>query len=113
MRSKLILAFRVEQPVSTVVIGLRNQYFRRPAQIPVVGRGRVNKFLDGIDTVFLQHHHEHLGVHERASVEEFHFGKVERMERDCRLFCAGELPARREPKQLCCFGLLFRVLLRP
>ncbi len=42
------------------------------AQIAVVRRGGVHERLRGGDAMLLQHHHEHLGVHDRAGVKQFH-----------------------------------------
>ena len=46
--------------------------FRSPKVIAVVGQARVNKLLGRVDAMFFQHHHEHLGIHDRAGVEQFH-----------------------------------------
>ena len=47
---------------------------RGAAQIAVVRRGGANERLRGGDAMFLQHHHEHLGVDDRAGVKQFHAG---------------------------------------
>ena len=55
--------------MSARIISFGHEDFTRAAQIVVVGRGRVNEGLRGSDAVLLQHHHEHVGIHERAGVK--------------------------------------------
>ena len=47
-------------------IRFRHEDLRGTAQIAVVRRGGVHERLRGGDAMFLQHHHEHLGVDDRA-----------------------------------------------
>ncbi len=70
--SKLVLALGVEDLVGAIIIGLRHEDLGGAAQITVVRRGRVHGRLRGGDAVFLQPHHEHLVVHDRAGVKQFH-----------------------------------------
>ncbi len=51
------------------IIGLGHEDFAGTAQIAVVRRGGVNEGLRGDDAVLLEHHHEHVGIHERAGVK--------------------------------------------
>ena len=39
-------------------------------------RGGVHERLRGSDAMFLQHHHEHQGVDDRARVKQFHAGNL-------------------------------------
>lgn len=70
--SKLVLALGVEELVGAVVIGFRHEDVGGAAQIAVVRRGGVHERLRGGDAMFVQHHHEHLGVDDRAGVKQFH-----------------------------------------
>lgn len=58
--------------MGTIVIGFRHKHFCGAAQVAIVGRGWISKFLRGIDAMLFQHYHKHLGVHNRTGVEEFH-----------------------------------------
>lgn len=71
-RSQFIFAFGVEQLVGTVVIRLRHVHLRRTIQVSGVNRDGINELLRGGGAVFFEHHHEHLGVDDRAGVEKFH-----------------------------------------
>jgi len=74
--SKLVLALGVEELVGAGEIGFRHEDLRGAAQIAVVRRGGVCERLRGGDAMFLQHHHEHLGVDDRAGVKQFHAGNL-------------------------------------
>ena len=50
-------------------IGLRHEDLAGTAQIAIVRCGRINKGLRGGDAVFLEHHHEHVSIHEWAGVK--------------------------------------------
>ena len=58
--------------MSTGEIGLRHEDLAGAAQITIVQRGRVNKRLRGGNTMFFEHHYEHVGIHERAGVKQLH-----------------------------------------
>jgi hypothetical protein len=73
---QLIFAFGVEELMGAVVIGFGHEDLGQAIQVAVVGQARVREFLSGADAVFLEHDHEHLGVHEGASVEKLHAGKL-------------------------------------
>ena len=62
--------------MGAVVIGFRHEDLGGAAQIAVVRRGGVHERLCGSDAMFLQHHHEHLGVDDRAGVKQFHAGNL-------------------------------------
>ena len=70
--SKLVLAFGVEELVGAVVISFGHEDPGGAAQIAVIRRGGVRERLRGGDAMLFQHHHEHLGVHDRAGVKQFH-----------------------------------------
>jgi hypothetical protein len=56
-------------------IHLPNVYLaatQKQPSIAVVRRGGVHERLRGGDAMFLQHHHERLGVDDRAGVKQFH-----------------------------------------
>jgi len=74
--SKLVLALGVEKLVGAVVIGFRHEDPGGAAQIAVVRRGGIHERLRGGDAMFLQHHHEHLGIDDRAGVKQFHPDKL-------------------------------------
>ena len=74
--SKLVLALGVEKLEGAVVIGFWHEDLGGTAQIAVVRRGGVHERLRGGDAMFLQHHHKHLGVHDRAGVKQFHAGNL-------------------------------------
>jgi len=74
--SKLVLALGVEELVGAVVIGFRHGDLGGAAQIAVVRRCGIHERLRGGDVMFLQHHHEHLGVDDRAGVKQFHAGNL-------------------------------------
>jgi hypothetical protein len=74
--SKLVLALGIEELVGAVVVGFRHEDLGGAAQIAVVRRGGVHKRLRGGNAMFLQHHHEHLGVNHRAGVKQFHAGNL-------------------------------------
>lgn len=69
---QFVLAFGVEELVGAGVIRFRHEDLRGTAQIAVVRRGGIHELLRGGDAMFLQHHHEHLGVDDRAGVKQFH-----------------------------------------
>jgi hypothetical protein len=73
---QLIFALGVEELMGAVVIGFGHKNFGRAIQVAVVGRGGIDEFLRGDDAVFLEHDHEHLGVHDGAGVEKLHAGKL-------------------------------------
>jgi len=56
----------------TVIIPFRHKHLGRAAQIAIVRGGWINEFLRGADTVFLEHHYQHLRVHDRTGVKQFH-----------------------------------------
>jgi len=70
--SQFIFALGVEQLVGAVVIRGRHEDAGGPVQIAIVRRGGIHEFLRGGYAVFFQHHHEHLGVHDRTGVKQFH-----------------------------------------
>ena len=70
--SKLVFAFGVEKLVGAVVIGFRHEDLGGAVQVAVVRRGGIHERLRGGDAVLFEHHHEHLGVDDRAGVEQFH-----------------------------------------
>ncbi len=73
---KFVLALGVKKLVSAVEIGFRHEDLRGTAQIAVVRRGGIHERLRGGDAMLLQHHHEHLGVRDRAGVKQFHVGNL-------------------------------------
>ena len=73
---QLTLALGVKKPVSAVVIGFWDKDCGGTVQIAVVRRGGVHECLRGGDAVLFQHHHEHLGVDDRAGVKDFHAGNL-------------------------------------
>ena len=72
LRSQFILAFGVEELMGAVVVGFGHENFRQSIQVAILGQAGVHEFLRGNDAVFLEHHYEHLGVHDRAGVEKLH-----------------------------------------
>ena len=75
-RSKLVLALGVEELVGAGKIRLRHEDLGGAVQVAVVRRGGVHEILRGGDAVFFKHHHEHVGVDERAGVKQFHVGSL-------------------------------------
>jgi hypothetical protein len=54
------------------VIGFRHEDLGGTVQVAVVRRGGILERLRGGDAVLFEHHHEHLGVDDRAGVKQFH-----------------------------------------
>jgi hypothetical protein len=73
---QLILALGVKKLERAVIIGFRDENLRGTAKIAVIRGGWIDKSLRGGDVVLLKHHDEHLGVDNRAGVEQFHFGEL-------------------------------------
>ena len=71
---KLILTLRVKQLMRPLIIRLAHEHLRRSVQVTVVRLGWIHEFLRGDNAVLLEHHDEHLGVNDRAGVEELHDG---------------------------------------
>lgn len=95
-RSKFVLPLGIKQPLRAFIIRLRHEDVRRATQVPILGRGGINKFLRGADAVFFQHHHEHLRVDHRAGVKKFHPSNLRPMQTDSRQFRAA--PGASEPE---------------
>jgi hypothetical protein len=74
--SKLVLALGVEELPGAGKIGFRHEDLRGTAQIAVIRRGGIHERLRGGDAMFLQHHHQHLRVDDRAGVKQFHAGNL-------------------------------------
>jgi hypothetical protein len=74
--SKLVFALGVKEFEGTVMVGFRYENLNGTAQITVVGQGGINKRLPGGDAVLVEHYDEHLGIDDRAGIEQFHAGNL-------------------------------------
>ena len=69
---QFVFALGVEQLVRPVVIRFGHEHFGGTIQVAVIGQVWLYELLRRGDTVFLQHHHEHLGVNHRPGIKKFH-----------------------------------------
>lgn len=76
MKLKLILSLGVEKLVGAWVIRFRDEDLAGAVQVAIVWRGGIHEVLRGSDAVFFEHHHQHIGVDERAGVKQFHAGSL-------------------------------------
>jgi len=79
--SEFILALGVKQLECAVVVRLRYEDLGGPAQVAVIGRRGVGERLRGGDAMLVEHHHEHLGIDDRAGVEKLHAESLTRITR--------------------------------
>ena len=62
--------------MGAVIVCFRHGDLGGTTQIAVVGRDGVNERLRGGDAVLVEHGDKHLGVDDRAGVEQFHTGNL-------------------------------------
>lgn len=74
--SQFILPLRIEKLKSPIIIRLRDEHLGRPAKVAIIRRGGIGKRLRGGNAVFLEHHHQHLGIDDGAGVKKFHAGNL-------------------------------------
>lgn len=69
---QLILALGIEKFIGAVIVGFRYEDLGGTTQIAIVRQSGIDEGLRGGDAMLVEHHDQHLGIDERAGVEQFH-----------------------------------------